>query len=226
MGVIGSPNAAGGTVNLVRTDSTGGVCRTNLRLVNVVGSATTLTNTTFIPPNSYTCDIDMDGLPPPVPGWSLNVRSPGEAVLLVPANPLELYVYNMSTFTNNPITLDASLNITGKRFLDMDIAPCQNTALFVEHLTDQKLYAVPLVAGATPTSISLAHAGQSIVFDPFTDRALDFFNIGAGFGLKAYALGGIDTAPTLEVVNQNWSPPTDFRARFTVVRDSNPPCPN
>ena len=220
VGLLGYPSvtSTGGAVNVVMRDNTDTAnCYVRMRVANVTAASTNVTNIQQQIGTTYPCA----GGQPPIPAFTIDRSETNQGLVILPsgANTPDptLVSYSMSTLSADTTR---SFDADGSRFLAMDYDACSDVALTVEHLVDQKLFAVPSDVAGIQESANLGHAAQkAVAFEPFTRKVLDFFDGGddAAF-LQAFELGGDSTTPSLTKLNAPWSPSMDVRPKFVVTR--------
>lgn len=105
------------------------------------------------------------------------------------------------------------------------ISNCANMAFMVATNADLKVHAVPLLddGGGVPTSISTAHSGQAVYFEPTSKTVLAPFAQGSGYDFSAFRLEGTAAAPQLvKRVAPGWIPPADLRPVLLGIREPLP----
>ncbi len=232
-GTIGTRNAGGigGTLNLFHVDTTqcqgGGdagpqVCELVAVHADVLssGAPTLFAQVAVAAVNSQ----NAEGFGSYITG------GPEDVIAFPPLGAASGYVQRFLTSTSVAVSGSQVSFATGDPHLQtLAISECHSTAFVVGIPLDTQVYGVPLT-GATSTVVTadLGHAGQGVVYEPFTDSVLAPFKASGSFSLDAYLLGGTASSPTLtsRVSAGTWSPPADLEPNFVAVRQPIPiTCP-
>ena len=233
-GTIGTRNSGGigGTINLFHVDGTqcqgGGdsglpqLCELVSVHVDVPSSGTP----TLFPQVGVAAVLSQNA-----EGFGSYITGGPEDVIAFPSiGAASGYVQRFSASSSAAISgSQVSFGIADPHLQTIAISECHNTAFVVGIPLDTQVYGVPLT-GATSTVVTadLGHAGQGVVYEPYTDTVLAPFKASGSFSLDAYLLGGTASAPTLtsRVSAGTWSPPADLEPNFVAVRQPIPiTCP-
>ena len=232
-GTIGTRNAGGvgGTINLFHVDTTqcqgGGDAGPQLcELVSVHADVPSGGTPTLFP------QVDLAAVNSQnAEGFGSYITGgPEDVIAFPPLGAASGYVQRFLTSTSAAVSGSQVSFATGDPHLQtLAISECHSTAFVVGIPSDTQVYGVPLT-GLTSTVVTadLGHAGQGVVYEPFTDTVLTPFKASGSFSLDAYVLGGTASSPTLtsRVSAGTWSPPADLEPNFVGVRQPIPiTCP-
>jgi hypothetical protein len=217
-----SNSAVGGSVNLVAIDTSqcdGDAGATDP--CNVVLSHASVSPTT-ISPGGSPVTIGTAQRTAATPGVGVQLTGPEHIVALPPTADAGAQVKRLNPANGSPLGAPLPFQATEKVLRAIAVSECFNTAFIVSLPAAQQVYAVPLNGGTTTTGV-MSHAGQRVLFEPFTNSVVSPFKAGGGnFTFTAFTVSGTASAPVLTKRTTGWEPPADLQPNVVVARQPIP----